>query len=85
MKIKKEWSKKEKMLIKWFDKRFFEDRLPVEPFDLCQGRTVIGPQNFFDMLKKDIEAGPGSPRAQYGALCEDLKLLFFCLERDFRK
>ena len=85
MKIKKAWSTKEKMLIKWFDKRFSEERLPVESFDLCQGRTIIGPQKFFNMIKKDIETGPDSPRAQYGALCEDLKLLFFCLERNHRK
>ena len=50
-------------------------RRDPRPVQLSQAETVVDMTLFVQGLRRDLEAGPGGPRARYGALKADLKAL----------
>lgn len=82
--MKQTWNKQEMLLIKWFRGKLDKNELPQEEFHLEHYRIVTEPRRFYEMLLVDIEAGPTGVRAWYGALLQDLKCLFFVVEKDFK-
>ena len=49
---------------------------PAAPFILRQGITIRDPVKFWNSLRVDIEAGPGTRRDFYGAVGNDLMRLW---------
>lgn len=66
----KSWDNEAYALIKWFEE---QKSLPIGPFALRDGVTVINQDIFYERLRSEIASGPGSPRALTGALKTDLK------------
>jgi len=85
MKLRTEWEKKERLLIKWFIKKFNAGSLPQEPFKFKSYSEVIDPSVYFQKIKDDIDRGPAGPRSMYKALFYDLMDLFMFIEEDFKK
>ena len=67
------WNAKAAELIDWYQTN--RDRLPVEPFCLWPGTSVVDAALFFRSLDGDIAYGTDGPRAKYGGLVHDLKRL----------
>jgi hypothetical protein len=44
-----------------------------KPFELRSGSSVFDPARFHEALKREIDGGPGSPRARMGGLRGDLE------------
>ena len=65
------WDGEMLKLIRWF----LGTHPPAEPFELSRGVTVIRPALWWTATRRDIAAGPGGPRARYGALQQDLRRL----------
>ena len=65
------WDAETAALIDWF----LRTPPPPEPFELCQGVTVLRPDRFWESLESDIATGPGKARAFTGALGKDLRRL----------
>jgi len=70
-KVKASWSPDVQALIDWF----MESATPAESFYLGPHIRVIDPEKFFSSLRREIEAGPTSPRGRNGALLYDLNTL----------
>lgn len=68
----REWDPDEKNLIAWFAEC---KNLPHSPYELKAAVTIIDSQKFYDSLRMDIQSGPNSARARYGALQQDLQCL----------
>ncbi len=66
-----EWDAEMLTLIRWF----LGTHPPTEPFELSKGVTIIRPALWWTATRRDIAAGPGGPRAHYGALQQDLRRL----------
>lgn len=63
------WEQEMKALIAEYEKLG-----PAEkPFELRSGALVIEPALFHEALKREIDGGPGSPRAKMGGLRGDLE------------
>ena len=56
-------------------------RRAAEPFELCQGVTILDPARWWRSIEGDIEAGPNGPRARYGAVQGDLRRLYDLIRR----
>ncbi len=67
----KAWDTATLALIRWF----LGTHPPSEPFELCRGVTILRPALWWTATRRDIAAGPGGPRARYGALQGDLRRL----------
>ncbi len=59
-------------LVAWF---LSDKDLPLDPFQLKKGVTVMSPDKFYESLRLDIESGEKGPRAIFGALQDDLYVL----------
>lgn len=66
------WPREDKALIDWF---LSVTNLPTDPFQLKQAVYVQEPQKYYASLRNDIAQGPHCPRARYGALLAELRLL----------
>lgn len=44
-----------------------------KPFELRSGSSVFDPARFHEALMREIEGGPGSPRARMGGLRGDME------------
>ena len=73
-----EWDAEMLTLIRWF----FGTRPPAEPFELCRGIVILKPTLWWTAMRRDIAAGPGGPRARYGALQSDLRRLATLMKRE---
>jgi hypothetical protein len=71
----------ERELVEWISSA----ALPADPFVLDAARTVGDPATFFTTLRRDVEQGPGGPRARTGALQADLRLLKEWFGRETRE
>ena len=67
------WDAEAVELVTWFQNA--GDSLPVEPFDLCSGCSVVDPAQFYAALRAEIATGPTGPRARLGTLQGDLRRL----------
>ena len=65
------WDDETQRLIDWFK----TTTPPAEPFELCQGVTILDPVRWWRSIEGDIAAGPSGPRATYGAVQGDLRKL----------
>ena len=65
------WDPETRHLIEWFGRT----PAPAQPFQLCPGVFVARPGHFWEALRRDIAAGPDSPRTVYGSLQKDLRRL----------
>jgi len=65
------WSTEDQILIDWF----MELDPPPAPFYQEPHIRVIDPEKYFAALRREIAAGPSSPRGRNGALLHDLKTL----------
>ncbi len=72
------WDTETLTLIKWF----LGTHPLAEPFGLCRGVTVLKPALWWTAMRRDIAAGPGGPRARYGALQQDLRRLAALMKRE---
>ncbi len=68
------WTEADQALADWV-LQLSEDRLPPTPWYLQPWRQVIDNGVFLAHLQLDAELGPRSPRACYGALQKDIRLL----------
>ena len=70
------WDAETQRLIDWFS----TTTPPAEPFELCQGVTILDPARWWQSIRSDIECGANGPRARYGAVQGDLRRLYqrFC-------
>lgn len=68
------WTEADQALADWA-LQLSEDRLPPTPWYLQPWRQVIDNGVFLAHLQLDAELGPRSPRACYGALQKDIRLL----------
>ena len=66
-----EWDAETLHLIEWFKTA----TPPTEPFNLCQGVTILDPARWWRSIADDIEFGPNGPRARYGVVQGDLRRL----------
>ena len=66
------WDGETSRLIDWFS----TTTAPAEPFELCQGVTILDPARWWRSIEGDIEPGPNGPRARYGAVQSDLRKLY---------
>ncbi len=73
-----EWDAEMLTLIRWF----LSTHPPAEPFELSKGVPVIRPALWWTATRRDIAAGPGGPRAHYGALQQDLRRLAALMKRE---
>ncbi len=73
-----EWDAEMLTLIRWF----LGTHPPTEPFELSEGVTVIRPTLWWAATRRDIAAGPNSPRARTGALQQDLRRLAVLMKRE---
>ncbi len=71
------WDAEMLALIRWF----LGTHPPTEPFELSRGVTVLRPALWWTATRRDIAAGPGCPRARYGALQQDLRRLAALLKK----
>lgn len=65
------WSDEEQQLVVWFERCAVF--LPQQPYDLSPYEKVVDPALFYRGLRRDIAAGPGSPR--HPGLIADLQKL----------
>ena len=65
------WDFDTRELIDWF----LTATPPAEPFELCQGVTILDPTRWWRAIRGEIECGPAGPRARYGAIQNDLRNL----------
>jgi hypothetical protein len=63
-----EWDAETAVHIAWFE----TTAPPAEFFELSPGVVIAHPDRAWISIKGDIAAGPGGPRAHYGALQNDL-------------
>ena len=66
------WDAEARRLIDWFS----TTTPPAEPFELCQGVTILDPARWWRSIEGDIGCGPNGPRARYGAVQGDLRRLY---------
>jgi hypothetical protein len=66
--VKAVWPSDVQSLVDWF----MIQEAPAEPFLLEPHLRVVGPDKFFESLRREIETGPRGPRARLGALQSDL-------------
>ena len=75
---KPEWDSETRRLVDWF----LTTAPAAEPFELCRGVTIRGPERWWRSIEGDIGCGPNGPRARYGAVQGDLQKLFGLFGRD---
>ncbi len=66
------WDAETQRLVDWFS----TTTPPAEPFELCQGVTILDPTRWWRSIEGDIGCGPTGPRARYGAVQGDLRKLY---------
>ena len=69
------------LLVKWGDAAdsvawFLGSQPPTEPFQLMPGVTILDPVRWWESLRDDVAAGPGTRRDRYGAVKNDLIRLY---------
>ena len=67
----KRWDSETATAVRWF----LASTPPPRPFQLQPGVVIAHPSRYWEYLRGDIAAGPGGPRAHYGALQSDLRKL----------
>ncbi len=73
-----DWDAEMLTLIRWF----LSTRPPAGPFELSRSVTILRPALWWTATRRDIAAGPGGPRARYGALQGDLRKLAALMKRE---
>lgn len=72
------WDEPMAGLIRWF----LNADLPEQPFSPSGYEHILHPATYYKALSRDIQQGPRTPRARYGALQGDLqRLKAYCEER----
>lgn len=70
MAVSHEWDAEAKALIAWF---LAQKSLPVGPYALRSGVTIMNAELFYQRIRENIGYGPGGPRGILGSLKTDLK------------
>lgn len=66
-----EWNVEMLELIRWFESA----DLPMQPFAVNDFENILDPAKYYEVLKREIAAGPRGPRLKYGVLQSDLQRL----------